>query len=89
VSRPTSPQFVATDQGDWSWTWRCQEGMEPFTVEHEYELEWLREVERWQVRSRYDRAGWTDPLIVDLPDPESQAHADQLVRDYAAEPRGG
>lgn len=54
MTRPPSPQFVETDQGDWSWTWRTTEGIEPFTVEHEIELEWLRAVERWQVRSRYD-----------------------------------
>jgi hypothetical protein len=58
-------------------------------VEHEFELEWLRNDEAWQVRSRYDRAGWTDPLTVhDLDDPESFDHADNLARDYAARPRG-
>lgn len=58
-------------------------------VEHEVELEWLTNDERWQVRSRYDRAGWTDVLVVhDLDDPESFDHADNLARDYAARPRG-
>lgn len=90
MTRPPSPQFVETDQGDWSWTWRTTEGIEPFTVEHEIELEWLRAVERWQVRSRYDRAGWTDPLpVTDLDDPESQQHADELAREFAFRPRGG
>lgn len=86
MSRPPSPQFVETNQG-WSWTWKTWTGIDSHRVEHEVELEWLREVESWKVRRRYDRAGWTDPLVVaDLAEPESFDHADQLAREYAARP---
>lgn len=84
MSRPTSPQFVETPAQNWSWTWKGWDGIEPFQVEVEIELEWLRNDERWQVRRRYDRAGWTDALpVTDLADPESFDHADQLAREYA------
>ena len=85
MSRPTSPQYVETGQG-WSWTWKTWTGLDN-SVEHEVELEWLREVEQWKVRRRYDRAGWTDALVVpDLADPESFEHADMLAREYSERP---
>jgi hypothetical protein len=81
VSRPTTPQYVETQQG-WSWTWRTREGIDD-QVELEVELEWQLEREMWQRRTRIDRAGWSPALRVDLDEPETFDHADSIARRYA------
>lgn len=95
MSGATRPQAVGTESDAWLWQWRTFEGLDG-VVEHEHELEWLRTERRWQVRSSYDRAGWSPVRTVGadlweqpLADPDSYEHAERLAHEYADRPRGG
>lgn len=99
MTRPPSPQFVATGQG-WSWKWKTPEGLpDPVTgvvVKREVELEWQEEsTQLWKVRSRIAGAGWGEPRVVGadpweepLDAPETYEHAERLAHDYANRPKG-